>query len=379
MVITNDTFSTLTDSAHECAIVSTILLDELDRTDKIINLNNFCKTIGRGVSFVKKSLSRNNSNLSASSLHKSSCHSTSSNHSSFTSLSGSGSEDSGEPLTHCELRSCLKGSRMINDSRHRKRGSRKYVVRFHKRTKEYKIEPFFEYATDLWYTTSKEKETFLSPQLCTVAETIQAEQYMLAFTRTKRQVYPKEWFDMKEPKARSSSYTKMLVKAYQDIVQGRKYGFAGLEQYSACLKKRRKTHIQSMVLMVCAAYYDCKRNDIASIVGNSKIQAKANPDGTLSSKVIVELVRKYSKSLSEADRYWATAMRQADYDAAVEVYNENCGKIPQQLSQLSQHQFNRSVNSMDSRNTISDDDDAIDANDDDDQDDYDDDDVEEFY
>lgn len=47
-----------------------------------------------------------------------------------------------------------------------------------------------------------------------------------------------------------------------------------------------------------------------------------NLDGSLSYNAISELVRKYSKSLTECDRYWATAMGKADYHAAADSYEK---------------------------------------------------------
>jgi hypothetical protein len=362
MTTTANPTSSLSSSTHECMIVGPIAVEELDKTDKIVNLFKIGETIGRGVSFVKKTLHRNNNpNVLPSSSHDSV-----SSDDSFISLDCSDPRDmnlsdhamSDSPLK--PLRSCLKGStrmdtsslhcsshhssqhsshsnhssqhcsprsssqRIQRSSHYSKRSDKKRLVRFRKRTKEYKVEPFFEYASDLWYTTPKEKASLLSPQLETTAEMRLAEKYMAAYTCARKQVYPKEWFAMKEPKAlTTSTYTKMLTASYDDIVYGRKNGFAGLENYSAKLKTRRTIHIRYTVLLICATYRELKSNDVNILQTKTKSSADWNVDGTLTNDAMTRLVRQYSKSLTEGDRYWAAAMGQVDHETAMDVYQHD--------------------------------------------------------
>jgi hypothetical protein len=305
---------------------SPIVSDEWDKTDKISQLNKLRKSIGRNVSFVKKSMSRSNSHLSQSSLHSTG----SSSHDSFISLDSSITATSDANVMNdsmvMTLRSCMKGSQPG-------RKDRKFVVRIQKRTKEFKIEPYFIYAADLWYTTAEEKATFLSPQFETPGDRIYAGMYMENYSQAKKQVYPKEWFAMKDPIASKASYSKILMTSYNEIVQGKKNGLAGFEQYSAGVKMRQRVHIQSIVLQIVSSYHDCK-----AMLNNSSNNA---PITTLTSKsihfedaqaystssTISECIRNYAKGLTKVDRYWSAVMGLTDYDAACEVYHHDQGPL----------------------------------------------------
>jgi hypothetical protein len=300
---------------------SPFLSDELDKTDKVSHLHKLRKSLSRSVSFVMKSLGRSNPNLSQSSLHStgSSCHD------SFMSLEESVAKDmnlSDSNLTlslhdSTSIRSCFKGSQ-------RGRCDKKFVVRFLRRTKEHKIEPYFEYAADLWYTTLKEKKAFLFPQFESTREKMQAVVFMEAYVEAKKQVYPKEWYVMKEPKpsTAASCCNKLLVTSYNAIVLGKKYGLAGFEQYNGCIKKRRRVHVQAVVLQICAAYHECKVNYNNTSISISDTNMVLLQDAKAYT-VISECLRKYAKGLTKVDRYWSTAMGQADYDAACDMYDSN--------------------------------------------------------
>lgn len=205
-------------------------LDGFDKNDNNRNIAKIRNSRSRNVSFVKRSLIRRSSlnggsNRSIISLDESSV--------SKDDISERTCIDSLHPL-----RSCMKG-----------KTNKQCLVRFQKSSKYeiYTIESYCKHAADLWYTTSNEKASFLSPQLETVSNTMQAEQYMTAYTLARKEVYPKEWFKMKEPKTMKSSYTQLLTSSYDDIVLGRQCGFSGLEQFSDSHQKRRKVHIQCLL------------------------------------------------------------------------------------------------------------------------------------
>ena len=239
---------------------------------------------------MKKSFNRSNSSLSTGSLHSGSMHSVDS------AFSG---DDSLNNTNHTTgRRSCLKGTRFTREN------SKPMRVRFKRsHDKIHKIEPYFEYAKDLWYTRADERDVFSQPGLETVADTARAEKFMRAYTQARKQVYPKAWFEGKNPVP--SKPEKLSTALYDEIVVGKIYGFAGLDQYSYNLKKTRRIHIHHTVLMITAAYFDCGSNN----------------EGTLDDKA--KLVRSYSRSLSAVDRYWSTAIGQSDADAAAEVYKED--------------------------------------------------------
>jgi hypothetical protein len=324
--------SLLSASTHACVKVSPIQFDELDKTDKVHHIRKIRQTIHRSVSFVKRSLSRSNS--ISSSLHSGSSHSIVSFDEDSTTRTRD--ESSSEPDDVKPLRSCLKQQTNHPNGFLPRRPK---MVRFKRRSKYdvYMIEPYFSYASDLWYTTTDEKALFLSPQLESTTATIKAEQYMIAYTCAKKQVYPNEWFTMQPPQAlipsssssssssSSARYSKMLTTSYREISLGRQeYGFAGLEQYSVQLKKRRMMHVRSTVSMICAVYHELNRMDINTLLAmtnNPKLDWY--PIDVLKYDEISKFVRQYAKSITEADRYWATAMGQADYDAAKQVYQDS--------------------------------------------------------
>lgn len=288
MIETNSPTSICND--NDACFLSPILPDELAKTDSVhksLSKSLIRNTFYRSVSFMKKSFNRSNSSLSMSSLQNESTRSmTMEDSSMLVSDDGSGA-----------FRSCMKGSRKINNT------SRSLRVRFKRsHDKIIKIEPFFEYASDLWYTKKDERENFSQPGLETAYDAANAEMYMKAYTQARKEVYPANWFDMKDPQPAKPE--KLSTSLYDEIVEGRIHGFAGLEQYSANLKKTRRVHIQQTVLMIASAYYD----SISSIDGSVDVKEK--------------LVRSYAKTLTAVDRYWSAAIGQADADAAAEVYNE---------------------------------------------------------
>lgn len=269
------------------------------KTDNLKSLSKAMirNTLYRSVSFMKKSFNRSNSSLSTGSLHSSSMHSCDSNITNIT-------DDSLNTTLHNDnpagKKSCLKGTRI------RKENSKPLRLRFKRsHDKIYKIEPYFEYSIDLWYTRNDEKDIFSQPGLETVIDTTRAETYMRAYTQARKQVYPKTWFDGKTPVP--SKPEKLSTILYDEIVIGKIYGFAGLDQYSFNLKKTRRIHIQHTVLMIAAAYYDCLSN--------------CNEGGSLEDKA--KLLRSYSRSLTAVDRYWSTAIGQSDADAAADIYKED--------------------------------------------------------
>ena len=280
MIETNKTF-----------LISAVLPEDLAKTDNVKHIGKSVirNTFYRSVSFMKKSFNRSNSSLSVASCDSS---------------VGPANDDNMSVSSSAGTRSCLKGSRSKVLGLQRDKSSRSLRVRF-KRTLEkvIKIEPFFEYAEELWYTKVDEREIFSQPGLDTVSDAANAEMYMKAYTQARKQVYPKSWFEGKE-QTTPVKPEKLSTSLYDDIVLGRIHGFAGLEQYSLNLKKIRRIHIQQTVLMISAAYYDS-----ASRFGSTDDKDK--------------LVRSYAKSLTAVDRYWSAAMGQADADAAAEVYGED--------------------------------------------------------
>jgi hypothetical protein len=273
---------------------SAVTVDELDRVDNVRNIGKALirATFYRSVSFMKKSFNRSNSSLSVASTD-----------------SSVGGHDDSSHFSYSGTRSCMKGTRASVVTNGETKFNRNNRVRFKRsHDKIIKIEPFFEYAEDLWYTKSEERHAFTLPGLDSVSDAVNAETYMKAYTAARKQVYPKAWFEGKE-QIKPEKPEKLSAALFDEIVKGRTFGFAGLEQYSINLKRIRRVHIQQTVIMICAAYYDSmSRLDIGSTDEKEK------------------LVRNYAKSLTAVDRYWSAAMGQADADAAALVYDNdsNC-------------------------------------------------------
>jgi hypothetical protein len=286
-VLAEPNLANMIDTNDSCRLTA-VLPDDLAKTDNVKSMTKSVlrSTFYRSVSFMKKSFNRSNSSLSVGSVH--SCDSCMDE--SVTS----------NPNMNDTQRSCLKGSRIKAGRKESSKGLRVRFKRSH--DKIIKIEPFFEFAEDLWYTKTDERLLFSQPGLETASDAANAEMYMKAYTQARKQVYPKTWFEGKDPTPAKPE--KLSTSFYDDIVEGRVHGFAGLEQYSVNLKKTRRVHIQQTVLMIAAAYFD----SAASLEGSWEDKEK--------------LVRSYAKSLSAVDRYWSAAMGQADADAAADVYGE---------------------------------------------------------
>lgn len=196
------------------------------------------------------------------------------------------------PLNGAERLSCLKGSQTDGMK------SKKRKVQFKSSRmllSVQKIDPFFEYARDLWWTKA-ELEAFKAEQSdfsqVSGEMKISAMNYLSAYARARKQVFP--------PDQRLDK-PMMTADVYDVLVMGRSKGFAGLELYSDESRSRR-AGVREISLLTLAAYYDFK---------NVKELTKVD-----------KMLRSYSRSLTTADRYWGVAMGNADYAAATADTND---------------------------------------------------------
>jgi hypothetical protein len=180
-------------------------------------------------------------------------------------------------------------SRSMKSDKKCKRKVRFNISRSHH--KVYKIEPLFDYAAELWWSKEDiERCQLEQADFRSASKVVQANvyAYMRTFLKARHQVFHS---DKDQPSLTVSA------AVYKDLVLGRSQGFAGLELYINTLQANRRKHTSVTVASVVEASYECK---IAALVGEST----------------EERVRKYSRSLTAADRYWAKVMGNADSIAA---------------------------------------------------------------
>lgn len=210
------------------------------------------------------------------------------------SLSSFSNHSAKEPSSVTRSRGCMKGTQ--NDQER----NRKRRVRFISSRSphiEYKIDPYFKYAADMWWTKSEMNEfkrqqadfTTQSPEI-----KYSAMSYLEVYAIAREQIFDQDQDHAFKP--------IMCADLFESLVVGRSKGFAGLEVFSKETRSRRKV-VRQTVMMTLAAYYD-----FAGIYDKDKA---------------ARMLRSYSRSLTAPDRFWAVALGNADCSAAEDVLFES--------------------------------------------------------
>jgi hypothetical protein len=190
---------------------------------------------------------------------------------SFASTSTEGSCPLSEPR-----RGCLK---KVASARHERR------VRFSNKTYEKRIIPIVEFADELWWKKSElqdcqQQQFDLRNESQEVKDGV--EKYIDAYMTAYDDVFQK---------TESAAFNdKISARLYKLIVEGRSQGYGGLELY--CDQPIRRRENRNKVLLTVASYQYF-----------SQTEKKPNVDSH---------VRSYSRSLTGADRYWASVIGNAD-------------------------------------------------------------------
>jgi hypothetical protein len=195
---------------------------------------------------------------------------------SMTSITSSCSSDSSIFTNNTIRDGCFKGTSTLT------RPNRK--VHFAPLDTEHTITPLFEYATDLWWQ-KKELEKCRSQQYKLTKESPNTKDAIRSYIHAYIQA-----FDEVFQTTNNKPFNDMISsKLYEKIVDGCAEGYGGLEIY--CDHKKRNEVRTHVMLTVQAYAYFCQ-----------------NPRKGCPQK----LVRKYSRSLSAADRYWALVIGNAN-------------------------------------------------------------------
>jgi hypothetical protein len=181
-------------------------------------------------------------------------------------------------------RSSLKSS---SSTRLPKRNNR---VRFASTPTEFKIQPLFEYATKLWWQKEELQQCQWMQQYLT-NESQESKDNMKRYIDAYMAVYEDVF-----RKTKHATFNDMIsVTLYKMIVEGRSQGYGGFELY--CDQPKRRRDNRNKVLLTVASYQYFKQTE-----------KKSNVDSQ---------VRSYSRSLTAADRYWASVIGNADASNAV--------------------------------------------------------------
>jgi hypothetical protein len=173
---------------------------------------------------------------------------------------------------------CMKGTSITN------RPNRK--VRFAKHTIVYKITPLFEFVSQLWWQRS-EIEKCKEDQYNLDTESDECKEAIRRYIHGYMQAYD-EVFQITDKRPFNDMISS---KFYELIVEGRSKGFGGLELY--CDQRQKRKEIRTRILLTIAAYHHFTQ------------QQKQGGS-------IHKNLRKYSRSLTAADRYWALVLGNAD-------------------------------------------------------------------
>jgi hypothetical protein len=161
----------------------------------------------------------------------------------------------------------------------------KYRVQFANKTTECKIMPLFEYTNELWWQKSE-------LQCCqqTQFDLRNESQEMKDGVEKYIDAYMTAYEDVFQKTSSATFNDKISSRLYKMICEGRSQGYGGLELY--CDQPTRRRDNRNAVLLTVAAYQYFNQTE-----------KKQNVDSH---------VRSYSRSLTGADRYWASVIGNAD-------------------------------------------------------------------